>query len=52
MRIGIDAMGGDNAPCEEVKGALAAREILSADDRLVLVGDEPVIRAELVDVDG
>jgi phosphate acyltransferase len=47
MRIGIDAMGGDHAPVEEVKGALAAREILGPEDRIVLVGPEPVLRKEL-----
>ena len=45
MRIAIDAMGGDNAPFEIVKGAvLAAREL---DDEIILVGGEPVLRAEL-----
>jgi glycerol-3-phosphate acyltransferase PlsX len=40
MRIGIDAMGGDFAPAEPVEGALRATEHLSADDQLVLIGDE------------
>ncbi len=48
MRLAIDAMGGDYAPREVVRGALAAREAL-ADDELVLVGDEPAIRAELAE---
>ncbi|MBL7134027.1 MAG: phosphate acyltransferase PlsX [Phycisphaerae bacterium] len=43
MRIGIDAMGGDRAPAEEVEGALAALELLDRQDRLVLVGDEAAI---------
>jgi len=47
MRIGIDAMGGDSAPATEVQGALAAKDLLSADDRVVLVGDEPALRALL-----
>jgi glycerol-3-phosphate acyltransferase PlsX len=47
MRIGIDAMGGDFAPAEPVKGALAARELLRDDDRIVLIGDEPAIRRHL-----
>ena len=44
MKIIIDAMGGDHAPQEIVKGAVAA---LAADARLqvVLTGDEPRIRA-------
>ncbi len=40
MRIGLDAMGGDQAPQEEVLGALDARAILDPDDRIVLVGRE------------
>lgn len=47
MRIGIDAMGGDQAPAEVVKGALAARELLGKDDRIVLIGREPAILEEL-----
>jgi glycerol-3-phosphate acyltransferase PlsX len=47
MRIGIDAMGADRAPAEEVKGALAARELLGKDDRIVLIGIEPEIRKYL-----
>ena len=42
MRILIDAMSGDNAPLETVKGAaLAAKEF--KDHEIVLVGDENVI---------
>ena len=44
MRIGIDAMGGDSAPGEQVKGALAARELLAEDDRIVLIGNDSAIR--------
>ena len=40
MRIGIDAMGGDLAPAEQVKGALLARSLLGPRDRIVLIGDE------------
>ena len=47
MRIGIDAMGGDFAPEVPVKGALAARSMLAADDRIVLIGDEAAIRSHL-----
>jgi phosphate acyltransferase len=47
MRIGIDAMGGDHAPIEEVKGALSARALLDAQDRIVLIGPEPVLRQHL-----
>ncbi len=44
MKIAVDAMGGDFAPGEIVKGALmAAREYKQA---VILVGDEEKIRAE------
>jgi glycerol-3-phosphate acyltransferase PlsX len=46
VRFAIDAMGGDYAPREVVRGALAARDALSGDE-VVLVGDEKAIRAEL-----
>lgn len=45
MRIALDAMGGDFAPTEVVKGAVrAAREL---DAQIVLVGDQERIRQEL-----
>jgi glycerol-3-phosphate acyltransferase PlsX len=47
MRIGIDAMGSDAAPLQEVKGALACREFLAPDDQIVLVGDEELLRKHL-----
>ncbi|MGA2266524.1 MAG: phosphate acyltransferase PlsX [Phycisphaerae bacterium] len=47
MRIGIDAMGGDRAPVEEVKGALAARQFLKSGDKIVLIGQEDLIRQHL-----
>jgi phosphate acyltransferase len=40
MRIGVDAMGGDYAPTEVVRGAIAARDILQADDQIILAGQE------------
>lgn len=43
MRIGVDVMGGDNAPNAILDGALAALEKLSPSDELVLVGDAGVI---------
>ena len=52
MRVGIDAMGGDRAPEEPVKGAVIARQMISGDDRVVLVGDEPAIRACLAKAEG
>jgi glycerol-3-phosphate acyltransferase PlsX len=47
MRVGIDAMGGDQAPVVEVRGALNARDLLGRDDRIVLVGRESAIREQL-----
>jgi len=52
MRIGIDAMGGDSAPETEVRGALAAHELLGEGDRIVLAGDEALIRRHLAARDG
>jgi glycerol-3-phosphate acyltransferase PlsX len=46
MRIGVDAMGGDYAPQEIVRGALEALPTMNGHE-LVLVGDEKVIRHEL-----
>ncbi len=40
MRIAIDAMGGDHAPDEIIKGALEAIKLLDKDDELVLIGIE------------
>ena len=52
MRIIIDAMGGDNAPKEVVKGALRAKKELGVD--IVLVGREneirPLLDGENVDI--
>ena len=39
MRIAVDAMGGDHAPDDIVRGALLYREVVGTAD-LVLVGDE------------
>ena len=46
MKIALDAMGGDNAPLETIKGAVAALEEVS-ELELVLVGKKEVIEAEL-----
>ena len=43
MNIIIDAMGGDNAPLEIVKGALSAHARFGCD--ITLTGDESAIRA-------
>jgi phosphate acyltransferase len=44
VRIGIDVMGGDHAPDAILAGSLDAVALLSPEDRLVLIGDEAVIR--------
>lgn len=46
MRLAIDAMGGDNAPGEIVRGALAARGALP-EEEFLLVGHREVLEAEL-----
>lgn len=47
MRTALDAMGGDFAPAELVKGTVEALDILADDDQVVLVGDREAIAAEL-----
>lgn len=46
MRIAVDAMGGDFAPVELVKGAVQASQTLD-DVEIILVGDKDRISAEL-----
>jgi len=46
MRIGLDISGGDFAPKATIDGALLARETLSSDVTIVLLGDEEIIRSE------
>lgn len=46
MRIGFDAMGGDLAPVENVKGAVESLELISGN--VVLYGDESLITNELL----
>ncbi|MCQ2431440.1 MAG: phosphate acyltransferase PlsX [Clostridia bacterium] len=52
MKIILDAMGGDNAPAEIVKGAVLALRTLDEGLSLILVGDESAIRASLAENDG
>lgn len=49
MRIVIDAMGGDNAPDEIIKGVVEAADKVDAE--LVLVGIEKVIKEKLAEYD-
>jgi glycerol-3-phosphate acyltransferase PlsX len=46
MRVALDAMGGDLAPCEITRGAALAMRNLP-DVELVLVGDEKILHDEL-----
>lgn len=50
IRVAVDAMGGDYAPHETVKGALAALE-RGGIGELLLVGDAEAVRAELAGYD-
>ena len=43
MKIALDAMGGDNAPKEQVLGAMKAIEAFP-DVEIILVGNETKIR--------
>lgn len=47
MRIGLDVMGGDFAPAAAIDGAILASKELKADDKIVLIGQETVIRSLL-----
>jgi phosphate acyltransferase len=46
MRIALDAMGGDHAPREIVRGALRGLERLGPDDQLVLFGQQQALEEE------
>lgn len=47
MKIGLDVMGGDFAPDSILKGAILAQKELPQTDRIVLVGQESIIRDKL-----
>ncbi len=47
IKIGLDAMGGDNAPVSIVQGAILASRDKKADYEVVLVGDKGKIQREL-----
>lgn len=49
MRLAVDVMGGDHAPDAIMKGCIAALPHLSADDEIVLVGRQEIIREILED---
>ncbi|BAT72118.1 glycerol-3-phosphate acyltransferase PlsX [Thermosulfidibacter takaii ABI70S6] len=45
MRIALDAMGGDYAPSETVKGAIQALKLVT--HKIILVGDREILEQEL-----
>jgi len=47
MRIGIDVMGGDNAPQAAIRGAFIASESLPSDVVQILIGDSVSIQKEI-----
>ncbi|WP_099467941.1 phosphate acyltransferase PlsX [Konateibacter massiliensis] len=47
VKVAVDAMGGDNAPVEIIKGAIEAIK-KEANIKVFLVGKEDIIKAELV----
>lgn len=47
MRIAIDAMGGDHAPAQIVRGAMEGLSFLGPTDELLLLGVEDRVRAHL-----
>ena len=47
MRVAVDAMGGDFAPREVVRGAFRVSAQIDFSDHIVLVGNESAIRSEL-----
>jgi glycerol-3-phosphate acyltransferase PlsX len=51
MRIGVDVMGGDNAPHPILEGALLATSQLTKDDVVVLYGDEAIIKEAIAYTD-
>lgn len=45
MKIGLDIMGGDYAPEANVLGAIAAHQVLSPEEQIVLIGDTQQIKS-------
>ncbi len=52
MRIAVDAMGGDHAPREIIRGAAEGLAFLAPGDQLVLIGEPDAIEKELAAFDG
>lgn len=51
MRAAVDVMGGDKAPAAILKGCWEAAPMLDLEDRVLLVGDEEIIKQGLADSD-
>lgn len=47
MKVGLDVMGGDFAPGAAIGGAILAQKELPSHDRIVLIGPDDVIAAQL-----
>lgn len=47
MKILLDAMGGDNAPVEIIKGAFKGIQNLNSDTEVILLGKEDVIKEKI-----
>jgi len=47
MKVGVDVMGGDFAPYAVIEGAVDALEHFSAEEKIVLLGDENVLLRKL-----
>ncbi len=47
MRLGLDTFGGDFAPDSAILGAIEARQELSENVEIVLIGDESISRAKI-----
>jgi len=52
MRIAVDAMGGDYAPGEIVRGVVDLTSRADFDDHIILVGDQPRIETALIELGG
>jgi glycerol-3-phosphate acyltransferase PlsX len=51
MRIGLDAMGGDFAPDSIIEGAVDSLQYLSADQKIILIGDKDSILRKLSEME-
>ncbi len=47
MRILLDAMGGDNAPDEVLKGAVRASNEIAKDTQIILIGNEQILNERI-----